>query len=123
MARQMISLKWTNYEASIISSFSHFLAAEEYVDVTLTCAEGGTLAAHRLVLAACSQYLHDLLMCVTDNSSSSLSPSPLVVVLADVSFRDLQAVFRIHYDQKRSGSMNFNNTEGEKTLILNWLVK
>ncbi|XP_032522636.2 protein abrupt-like isoform X1 [Danaus plexippus] len=71
---QQFSLRWHNHQNSVIGALGRMLTTGALSDVTLS-ATGVNLKAHRIVLAACSQYFAKLFKDVeTENST-------LVVVL------------------------------------------
>ena len=59
-ASQQFHLKWNNHSLNTLSSFQQLLDTNTLVDVTLTCSNGKTVTAHRMVLAACSEYFYRL---------------------------------------------------------------
>jgi len=60
MDTQQFHLKWNNHSKNALSSFQHLLDTNSLVDVTLTCSNGKMMSAHRMVLAACSEYFYKL---------------------------------------------------------------
>ena len=60
MEAQQFHLKWNNHSLNTLSSFQHLLDTHCLVDVSLTCSTGKTIPAHRMVLAACSDYFYRL---------------------------------------------------------------
>lgn len=58
--QQLYSLRWHDFQASILSSFRHLRDVEDFVDVTLAC-DGKSFTAHKMVLSACSPYFRHLL--------------------------------------------------------------
>jgi len=60
MEAQQFHLKWNNHSLNTLSSFQHLLDTHCLVDVSLTCGSGKTVPAHRMVLAACSDYFYRL---------------------------------------------------------------
>ena len=57
---QLFSLRWHDFQSSILSSFRHLRDEEDFVDVTLAC-DGKSFTAHKMVLSACSPYFRHLL--------------------------------------------------------------
>lgn len=57
---QLYSLRWHDFQTSILSSFRHLRDVEDFVDVTLAC-DGKSFTAHKMVLSACSPYFRQLL--------------------------------------------------------------
>jgi len=60
MESQQFHLKWNNHSLNTLNSFQHLLDTSCLVDVSLTCASGKVVPAHRMVLAACSDYFYRL---------------------------------------------------------------
>ena len=74
-------LKWNDFQANISKSFSQFRNEDYLHDVTLVSDDHKKLAAHKLVLAACSEYFKDIfknnqhshpLLCLDGISSEDL---------------------------------------------------
>ncbi len=59
-ASQQFHLKWNNHSLNTLNSFQHLLDTNTLVDVSLTASNGKTVTAHRMVLAACSEYFYRL---------------------------------------------------------------
>ncbi len=59
-ASQQFHLKWNNHSLNTLSSFQNLLDTNTLVDVSLTASNGKTVTAHRMVLAACSDYFYRL---------------------------------------------------------------
>ena len=55
MVEKTFNLTWNNHLANLSGLFEGLYKSGLLTDVTLAC-QGGTLKAHRLVLAACSPY-------------------------------------------------------------------
>lgn len=60
MDSQQFHLKWNNHSLNTVSSLQHLFESSSLVDVTLTCSSGKSMSAHRMVLAACSDYFYKL---------------------------------------------------------------
>ncbi|XP_041983093.1 broad-complex core protein isoforms 1/2/3/4/5-like [Aricia agestis] len=59
---QQFSLRWHNHQSSVVGALGEMLSSGALSDVTLCAADGGAaLRAHRVVLAAASQYFADIL--------------------------------------------------------------
>lgn len=59
MSSKHFCLKWTKFQASILSAFESLQSTEDLADVTLTC-EGISLKAHKFILSACSPYFRTI---------------------------------------------------------------
>ncbi|XP_042861339.1 zinc finger and BTB domain-containing protein 42-like isoform X4 [Penaeus japonicus] len=58
--KQTYNLCWNEFPTNLLSFFKELREQEEFVDVTLAC-EGQQVAAHKVVLSACSPYFRSLL--------------------------------------------------------------
>ena len=58
---QKYSLKWNDFTVNVASTFRDLHARQDFVDVTLACADGSTLEAHKVVLSSVSSYFRDIL--------------------------------------------------------------
>ena len=54
------SLRWNDFESSLSTSFEQFRGS--LLDVEILCSSGAVVAAHRLVLCACSEVLREALL-------------------------------------------------------------
>lgn len=81
-------LKWNNHQPTVVSVLDSLLSCEAFVDVTLTC-DGQSFAAHKVVLSACSQYFHELLL-----NNPCKHP---IVFLKDVRGQDMAALLQFMY--------------------------
>ncbi|KAG8232827.1 hypothetical protein J437_LFUL013367, partial [Ladona fulva] len=86
---QQYSLRWSDFHASLASSFRRLRDDEDFVDVTLAC-DGRSFTAHKVVLSACSPYFRRLL-----KANPCQHP---IVILRDVKQRDLEALLRFMYN-------------------------
>ena len=90
-------LKWNDFESSLSRSFKELRGEADLIDVWL-CSEAGEreeaapVAAHRLVLSACSGVLRRLLR------RQGAGPAPGVVYLRGVASQDLQNIVSFMYD-------------------------
>jgi len=87
------SLRWNDFESSLSTSFEQFRGS--LLDVEILCSSGAVVAAHRLVLCACSEVLREALLRVKPPLSST-SHSP-VLVLLDTDKRDLECLLDFMY--------------------------
>ena len=51
-----VCLKWSDFQQNIGASYQQIRTSEEFSDVTLVAEDGQQIEAHRIVLAACSQF-------------------------------------------------------------------
>lgn len=80
------------------------LLQDQLVDVTLLC-DGGSYPAHRLVLAACSPYFHQLF--------TRLPTQHPLIYLRDVKQAELEALLEFIY----RGEVSLHvNTDSQETL-------
>ena len=54
-------LKWNDFQSNISKTFSSLRTEEEFYDVTLVSEDQHQVSAHKVVLAACSQYFKNVL--------------------------------------------------------------
>ena len=83
--------RWNSYESNISSSFRELREDSEFFDVTLCCDNGiDIVQAHKVILAACSPFFHDIL------SHQKNQQNPLLY-LKGICIKDLQAVLEFMY--------------------------
>lgn len=92
-AGDQYALNWSNHTIHVKNAFGTLFADKEFVDVTLSC-EGKKVAAHKVVLSACSSYFHDLFR---DNPCQHP-----IIILKDVKYEILTDVLKFVY----SGEVN-----------------
>ncbi|CAG0879347.1 unnamed protein product [Cyprideis torosa] len=85
---EQFCLRWNNHQSTLASVFSDLLENTELTDVTLS-AEGQTLHAHRLVLAACSPYFKEIF-----DKCSDRSP---ILIIKGAKFEELKALVSFMY--------------------------
>ena len=54
---QKYSLKWNDFTVNVASTFRDLHSRHDFVDVTLACADGSTLEAHKVILSSVSSSL------------------------------------------------------------------
>lgn len=85
-------LRRTNHSSDLIDGFNRMFKDEVMTDVTLMCADGHSLKAHRMVLSACSPFFRT----VFDQMPDHYHNYP-VVILKDMSINDLRAIVEFIY--------------------------
>lgn len=101
-------LKWHSYGAHLHTSIATLLRSESFTDITLATIDGRQIAAHRLVLSACSSYIKQLLQTVYPGRNSHL---PLVVVLpSEISYRILRIL--IEYMYSGEATVSYGQLDG-----------
>ncbi|XP_066246975.1 uncharacterized protein [Euwallacea similis] len=86
---QQYCLRWNNHRTNLISVFDELLQNESFTDVTLVCEGRSLIKAHRMVLAACSQYFQSIF--------TDLPCKHPVVVLKDVKYSEIKAILEYMY--------------------------
>lgn len=89
MGSEHYCLKWNNHQSNLLGVFSQLLQDESLVDVTLACAEGHSIRAHKVVLSACSSYFQTLFI-----DHPNRHP---IVILKDVCFAELRTLVEFMY--------------------------
>ena len=87
---EKFSLKWNDFQSNVSKSFSLFRNEDYLHDVTLVSDDHKKLAAHKLVLSACSQYFKEIFK---NNQHSH----PLLC-LDGISFEDLRNIMDYMYN-------------------------
>ncbi|XP_023322519.1 protein abrupt [Eurytemora carolleeae] len=60
-SNQKYSLRWNDFSVNVASTFRDLHSRQDFVDVTLACADGSTLDAHKVILSSVSTYFRDIL--------------------------------------------------------------
>ena len=94
MSMEKFSLKWNDFEKNISGALKELKEEDELYDVTLACDGGGEFPAHRLVLAACSQVLRQV---ICRKSLLRGNQHQQVIYLRGVNSPDLQSVLNFMY--------------------------
>nr|CAD7568147.1 unnamed protein product [Timema californicum] len=89
MGSEHYCLRWNNHQSNLLGVFSQLLQDESLVDVTLACAEGLSIRAHKVVLSACSSYFQTLFV-----DHPNRHP---IVILKDVRFAELRTLVEFMY--------------------------
>lgn len=88
MADQQFCLRWSEHRGNLVKIFKQMLDNQAFVDVTLAC-EGKYIKAHRMILAACSAYLNNLL-----EENTSKHP---IIFLPHLKYNDIKALVDYMY--------------------------
>lgn len=86
---QLFCLRWNNYQSNLTNVFDQLLQNESFVDVTLACADGHSVKAHKMVLSACSPYFQSLFF-----ENPCKHP---IVILKDIKWAELKAAVEFMY--------------------------
>ena len=68
---EKLCLKWNDFQENLNSAFGALRNDTEFVDVTLACEDGSTIAAHKVILAASSPFFMEIL-------AKNKHPHPLI---------------------------------------------
>nr|UEK51543.1 BR-like protein [Parasacculina yatsui] len=85
---QQFCLKWNNHHSNMLNVFETLLHSEAFTDVTLAV-DGASIRCHKMVLAACSGYFHNLF--------AEHVASNVIVVLKDVRPAEMRCLLEYMY--------------------------
>lgn len=88
MADQQFCLRWNEHTGTMVKVFKQMLDSQAFVDCTLAC-EGKIIKAHKMILAACSPYLHTIL-----EENTSKHP---IIFLPHLKYSDIKALVDYMY--------------------------
>ena len=88
---EKFSLKWNDFHSNVSKSFSVFRNEEYLHDVTLVSDDHKKVAAHKLVLSACSEYFRDVFKNQEDKSK-------LLICLDGTSSEDIKNIMDYIYN-------------------------
>ena len=86
---EIFRLKWNDFQNNLTGALKRIQSDKDFTDVTLVCGDGQTMEAHKVVLAASSPFLRQVL-------SSNKHPHPLIFLRA-VKLRHLVSVVEFLY--------------------------
>lgn len=87
-------LKWHSFGSYLHSCIATSLQNESFADVALVTIDGRQIMAHRFVLSACSQYLHQVLK-LQHRMTTTL---PLMIILPpEISYRTMKTLIQYMY--------------------------
>ena len=87
---ERFSLKCKIFESTVLKYFNTIRDEEDFCDVTLVCDDQQSISAHKMVLAASSQYFRKVL-------KSSKHPHP-ILCLDGISYSDLNNIVDFIYN-------------------------
>ena len=87
-----INISWEDHSKSFISQISNDMQQDILKDVTLACADGKCIRAHRLILSIYSEYFQELL--------SKCTTSEPTILLPDIDLTDLETLITFMYTGK-----------------------
>lgn len=87
-------LKWHSFSTYLHTCIATSLQNESFADVALVTTEGRQIMAHRFVLSACSQYLHQILK-LQPKVTTAL---PLMIILPpEINYRTMKTLVQYMY--------------------------
>ena len=101
-----VCLTWSDFQQNISSCFQKLRTSPEFTDVTLVCEDGHRIEAHKIVLAACSQFFRTVI-------KGNKHPHP-IIYMRGLKTRDLVAIVDFIY----YGEANIHQEDLEKFLAL-----
>ncbi|CAL4161549.1 unnamed protein product [Meganyctiphanes norvegica] len=86
-------IKWGYHQQTIIEALVTFKNSETFCDAQIIC-NGGVFNVHKLILSACSDYLHQIF----ENATASFPGISLtVIVLQEVSYKQMEYLLEFIY--------------------------
>ena len=61
MTQELVHLNWKKLEGFALDAFKNLWRNKDFVDVTLVCADGKQIKAHKVILSACSPFFKTIL--------------------------------------------------------------
>ena len=86
---EKLCLKWNDFQGNMNTTFESLRVEKEFSDVTLACADGQQVEAHKIILAASSPFFQNILR-------KNSHPHPMIF-MKGVKFEDLQAIVDFLY--------------------------
>ena len=97
MTQELINLNWSKFEVAALNTSRNLFNSEDFADVTLACADGQKVMAHKVFLSSCSPLFKDILL--GNNHSHP------IIYLKGVKFIHLQQLVKFIY----TGEVNIKN--------------
>jgi len=86
---QKYSLRWNDFSLNVATTFRDLHSRQDFVDVTLACADGSTLDAHKVILSSVSTYFREIL-----KNAPCKHP---IIILKDTCKEEAQAMLEFAY--------------------------
>lgn len=86
---QKYSLRWNDFSLNVATTFRDLHSQQDFVDVTLACADGSTIDAHKVILSSVSSYFRDIL-----KNAPCKHP---IIILKDTLREEAQAMLEFAY--------------------------
>ena len=102
MGSEKFCLKWNDFESNISASFKELRHDSELFDLTLAC-EDDHLAAHKVILSACSSFFRNILRRTKNHQN-------LLLYLKGVSAKEMESVLNFMYHGEVSVAQNDLNS-------------
>ena len=100
-------LRWNDFESNLSGAFQEVREEKELYDMTVACDGGGEFPAHRLVLAACSEVLRQV---ICRKSQLGGNQHQQVIYLRGVNSRDLKFILSFMYQGEVSIAQDHLNS-------------
>ena len=97
MTHELVHLNWSKFEDSALNTFRNLWTSGDFTDVTLACADGQQISAHKVILSSCSPAFKNLLLRNTHQH-------PLIY-LKGIDFKYLESLVKFIY----SGEVDIEN--------------
>ena len=107
MTEEKFCLRWNDFESNLSGAFQEVREEKELYDMTVACDGGGEFPAHRLVLAACSEVLRQV---ICRKSQLGGNQHQQVIYLRGVNSRDLKFILSFMYQGEVSIAQDHLNS-------------
>ena len=94
MAQELVRLNWNKFQESALETFKNLWSSGDFADVTLACADGQHVRAHKVILSSCSPFFKNILL-------QNAHQHPLIY-MKGIEFRYLKSLVEFVY----SGEVN-----------------
>ena len=62
MAQELVRLNWNKFQETALETFKNLWSSGDFADVTLACADGQQVRAHKVILSSCSPFFKNMLL-------------------------------------------------------------